>query len=194
MQCVKNMSLLPLDTDLDLLIKKTSGFQAPLSNHCQDDGCKHKKGPETQSLNHFTKIRKINKPWPKSIQVWRRSGYISMPKCRSFFQVPANPKCGPFHKVKIEPKIRKIHRPWQKSTPFWRESRHQHNKLYAIPSMCYLEKNPRKLSGRTDYRSTYTDQHYVPIWWEQKKSSISAHLQVKFSSLTDWIHVILWVT
>ena len=27
-----------------------------------------------------------------------------------------------------------------------------------------------------------------------KKSSISAHLQLKFSSLTDWIHVILWVT
>ena len=50
----------------------------------------------------------------------------------------------------IAPKIIKIHTPWQKFTPFWRESRHQHNKLYAIPSMCYLKKIPEtSLEGQT---------------------------------------------
>ena len=32
-----------------------------------------------------TKIRKINRPWPKTNQFWRWSGYINMPNFRSFF-------------------------------------------------------------------------------------------------------------
>ena len=49
-----------------------------------------------------------------------------------------------------------------------------------------FEKNPRNLSGRTDYRRTYTDQHYVPIWWEQK----TLHLRTLASEIfiANWLN------
>ena len=49
-----------------------------------------------------------------------------------------------------------------------------------------FEKNPRNLSGKTDNRRTYTGQHYVPIWWEQK----TLHLRTLASEIfiANWLN------
>ena len=59
------------------------------------------------------KIMKTNRPWPKSNQFWRWSGYINMPNYRPFLlcvlQIMfGNPKFDLFHFVKMPPK-------WEKS-------------------------------------------------------------------------------
>ena len=55
-------------------------FQAIPSMHSPDYAQK----PQICPVSLSTKIRKINRPWPKCNQFWRWSGYISMPNFRPF--------------------------------------------------------------------------------------------------------------
>ena len=67
--------------------------------------------PVSPSQN-CAKIRKIDRPWPRTNQFWKWSRYISVQNFRSFppcilWEMPGNPKFDPFHLVKIAPKFEK---------------------------------------------------------------------------------------
>ena len=99
--------------------------------------------------------------------------------------MPANPKCSLFHYINCT----KNYKNTQTLTKIY--SILKRIKTSAKQIVCHsfhvlFEKNPRNLSGRTDNRRTYTDQHYVPIWWEQK----TLHLRTLASEIfiANWLN------
>ena len=71
----------------------------------------------------------LYRPWPKFNQLWRWSGWISMPNFRPFLscvfqKMPGNPIVWPVWLSQNAAKMRKINRAWPKCDQFWRWSRY----------------------------------------------------------------------
>ena len=163
---VKNMSLRP-DTDLHLLNKKTSGFQATPSNHCEDNGCKHTK-TGLKSIVRTISL-KLGKSTDREQNLFRSEGGQDTSACQKnthtltkIYSILKNQdisitNCMPFLPCVI----------WKKSQkPLWKDRLQTY---IHWPTLC---------------------PHLVGT-----KNAPSPHTcKCKFSSLTDWIQVILWVT
>ena len=170
MQSVKNMSLLPLDTDLDLLIKKHLDFKPlfPITVKMMAVNTKKVQKPKVWTIS-----LKLGKSTNHDQNLYRSDGGQDTSACQSAdhsFKCLQTLNVARFIKWKLNQKLGKY-------TDLDKNLLHSEENQDISITNCMLflpcviwKKNPRKLSGRTDYRRTYTDQHYVPIWWEQNKA------------------------
>ena len=103
------------------MIHQHAKFWAIPLMYSQENAYKPQILPVLRSQN-ATKMRKMNKPWPKPNQFWRWWGYIS---CQAIPPIPSaeNACKTQFWHASLSQnatQIRKINRLWPKSSKFWK--------------------------------------------------------------------------
>ena len=192
MQSVKNMSLLPLDTDLDLLIKKHLDFKPlfPITVKMMAVNTKKVQKPKVWTIS-----LKLGKSTNHDQNLYRSDGGQDTSVCQSAdhsFKCLQTLNVARFTKWKLNQKLGKY-------TDLDKNLLHsEENQDISITNcMLFLPCVIWKKIPENSPEGLQTYGHWPKLCLHlvgTKKSSISAHLQVKFSSLTDWIHVISWVT
>ena len=99
-----------------------------------------------------SKMRKINRPWPKCKQLKMQSGYISMSNCKPFLpcilkKIARTPTFHLFHWVKIMPKREKSTGHGQNFIKFGRWLRYISMPRFRPFLPCFL----KKMSGRCKF-------------------------------------------
>ena len=185
------MSLLPLDTDL--LIKKHLDFKPlfPITVKMMAVNTKKVQKPKVWTIS-----LKLGKSTNHDQNLYRSDGGQNISACQSAdhsFKCLQTLNVARFTKWKLNQKLGKY-------TDLDRNLLHSEenqdisitNYMLFLPCVIWI-KSQKTL--RKDRLQTYGHGPKLCLHLlGTKKNSISAHLQVKFSSLTDWIHVILWVT